>query len=100
MNNYPKFTWDKDMYPDRLPETPKEFKEYIKRQSFIPWPDFYAPPMSFEKWKDMMDKRRGVIVIDELAQIKPKPKVSINPTRESSWVREFEKWLNEKHNND
>lgn len=52
--------------------------------------------MDFKKFREVFDKRCGVIVIDELAQIKPKLKVSINPTRESSWVKEFEQWLKDK----
>lgn len=45
-------------------------------------------------------KRISYVIIDEPTQIKPKLKVSINPTRESLWLKVFEKWLNEKHNTD
>lgn len=41
-------------------------------------------------------KSISYIIIDEPTQIKPKLKVSINPTRESSWIKEFEKWLKDK----
>lgn len=43
--------------------------------------------------KELNGKNITCIIIDEPTQIKPKPKVSINPTRESSWLKEFEKWL-------
>lgn len=45
-------------------------------------------------------KSISYIIFDEPTQIKQKPKVSINPTRESLWVKEITKWLNEKHNKD
>lgn len=41
--------------------------------------------------KKLNGKNITCIIIDEPTQIKPK--VSINPTRESSWVKEFVKRL-------
>lgn len=82
------------MFPDIPPELSDEFMEYIKRRPFIPLSDPYVPSMSFAKFKETLGKRRNVMVIDEPTQIKLIG--SINPTRESSWIKEFEKWLKDK----
>lgn len=82
---YPKIKLEK-YNPDDCERHGKEFKCLIVEEPKL--------PMDFKKFREIFDKR--CIVIDEPTQIKPKPKVSINPTRESSWLKEFEKRLNDK----
>lgn len=97
MNDYPKFTWGK--IPDMPSEISDEVKEYAQRQMrYIPLPDPYVPSMSFEKFKELWDKRRSVVVVDEPTQVRPRLAASINPARKSLWEEEFEKWLKDKDN--
>lgn len=63
--NIPKFTFK--LPEQHIPEVPKEFKEYIKRQNailFLPMcVDPIAPAMSFKKFKEVWGKNcksRGV----------------------------------------
>ena len=92
MSDYPKFTWDK--VPDMPSEISDELKEYARRQMrYIPLPDPYVPSMSFEKFVELMRKRRGVMAIDEPTLPRQRLAVSINPARKPLWVKGFEKWL-------
>lgn len=92
MSDYPKFTWDK--VPNMLSELSEKFEENTRRQmQYVPLPDPYAPSMSFEKFVELMRERCGVMVIDEPTLPRQRLAVSINPIRESPWVKEFEKWL-------
>lgn len=57
MSDYPKFTWDK--VPDMLSELSEKCEENTRRQMrYIPMPDPYVPSMSFEKFIELMPKRR------------------------------------------
>lgn len=95
MSDYPKFTWDKA--PDMLSELSEKCEENTRRQmQYIPVPDPYATSMSFEKFVELMRERCGVMVIDEPTLPRQKLAGSINPTRKSLWVDEFEKWLKDK----
>lgn len=94
MSDYPKFTWNKSRIPDMPSEISEKVKKYARRQMwYIPLPDPYAPQIPFEKLVELMRKRCGVIVIDEPTQVRQRFAVSINPIRESPWVKEFEEWL-------
>lgn len=86
-----------DIQPDDVNEF-KEFKEYMKRHPFIPWPDPYVPSMPFKNWKEMMDKRYSVIVFDEPTQIKPKLIATFNPAIVPSWAKELREWLKNEEN--
>lgn len=95
MSDYPKFTWDK--VPDMLSELSEKCEENTRRQMrYIQLPDPYAPRIPFEKFVELMRKRCGVMVIDEPTQVRQRLAVSINPARKSLWVKEFEKWLQDK----
>lgn len=54
---YPKFTFE---LPEAQipPDVPEEFKEYAKRQMQYVAFGYLAPTMSFEKFKEIMSKRR------------------------------------------
>uniref|UniRef100_A0AAU8AVM0 Uncharacterized protein n=1 Tax=Dulem virus 40 TaxID=3145758 RepID=A0AAU8AVM0_9CAUD len=100
MADYPKFSFDKNRLPYWPLELTKEFEEYAKRQSrcLFPYYDDFAPSMSFEKFKELLSKNRNVMVVDEPTQIRQRIKISLNPTRESPWLKAFEEWLKEKEN--
>ena len=98
MSDYPKFTWNKSIIPDMPSEISETVKEYARRQMrYIPLPDPYALSMSFEKFKELWDKRRSIVVVDEPTQVRPRLARSINPARKSLWVKEFEKWLKDNY---
>lgn len=84
------------MFPDIQPDDVNEFKEYMQRQPFIPWPEPHGPSISFDKWKEIMDKRHSIIINDDPTRIKPKLIASINPMRESWWFDVFSKHLKDK----
>lgn len=99
MSDYPKFTFDKSRIPDIPSGLSEEFKEYARRQmQYLIVPDPYVPSMSFEKFMELMRKRHGVMVIDEPTLPRQRLAVSINPARKTLWVKEFEKWLEDKDN--
>ncbi len=81
MADYPKFSFDKNGLPYWPPELSKEFEEYAKRQlrCLVPHYDDLAPSMSFEKFKELMSKKRSAMVIDEPTRLRPKVLGSINP---------------------
>lgn len=94
MSEYPKFTFDKSRMPEFPPKFLEEFKEYAQRQvQYIPLPDPYFPLMPFEKFVELMRKRRG---FNEPTQVQQRLVVSINPARKPLWLNEFEKWLKDK----
>lgn len=57
----PKFTF-KLPEPQIPPEVPEEFKKYIKRENLLLlsplYYDWFAPTISFEKFKEIMGKNR------------------------------------------
>lgn len=86
MNDYPKSTFAK-YNPDDCELHGKQFKCLLVDDMM---------PMDFKRFREVFDKRCGVIVVEELTRIRPKPKVCLNPNRESLWLDVFEKWLKDK----
>lgn len=95
MSDYPQFTFDKSRIPDMSSELCEEFREYARRQIvyLIPDCDSLNPAMSFEKFKEYILKTRGAMLVDEPTQVRQRLKVCLNPSGESVWAKEFEKWL-------
>lgn len=90
---YPRITWDENIFPDIQPDDVNEFKEYMQRQPFIPWPEPHGPSISFDKWKEIMDKRHSTIINDDPTRIKPKQIANLNPHEGTLWVKVFKEWL-------
>lgn len=88
MSDYPKFTFAK-YNPDDCKLHGKQFK--------CPLVDDMMP-MDFKRFREVFDKRCGVIVVEEPTRIRPKPIVRFNPIRESAWTRIFRKWLKDNDN--
>lgn len=88
MADYPKFTWD-----EYHPEYPERFKTQLERQFGCVFADYPNPSMSFERFKEMWDKGRSIMSIDEPTHIKQRLKGSINPAEEPLWIKAFKEWI-------
>lgn len=99
MSDYPKFSFDKSRIPPLSPEIAERIKGYERRMlRYIALFDPYAPAISFEEFMKILSKGRTLMVVDEPTHVRPRLKPSLNPVRESPWLKAFEEWLKEKEN--